>query len=290
MSTWLSANAGSGKTRVLTDRVARLLLDEVPPERILCLTYTKAAAMEMQNRLFSRLGDWAMTPEDDLARALAKVGVPAARLTPDLLSRARTLFARAIETPGGLKIQTIHSFCASVLRRFPLEAGVSPGFTEIDERVQARLIADLLDEIAEDPRGDMPSTPWCPISATRTASRSLAAPSPGGRTRSIRRSWDAVAQAMGIDPGLDEAGVLATALIGDEATVCDAIWPVRSRKAQRGTDSQHPSHHAMGGDDARRARRSGSGLPLRAKKQKPLLRQGDQQSETRRSATRSVRR
>jgi ATP-dependent helicase/nuclease subunit A len=79
VSTWLSANAGSGKTRVLTDRVARLLLDEVPPERILCLTYTKAAAMEMQNRLFSRLGDWAMTPEDELAQALAEVGVPGAR-------------------------------------------------------------------------------------------------------------------------------------------------------------------------------------------------------------------
>ena len=59
-STWLSANAGSGKTRVLTDRVARLLLQDVPPERILCLTYTKAAASEMQNRLFKRLGEWAI--------------------------------------------------------------------------------------------------------------------------------------------------------------------------------------------------------------------------------------
>ena len=56
-STWLSANAGSGKTRVLTDRVARLLLEDVQPQHILCLTYTKAAASEMQNRLFQRLGD-----------------------------------------------------------------------------------------------------------------------------------------------------------------------------------------------------------------------------------------
>jgi ATP-dependent exoDNAse (exonuclease V) beta subunit len=77
ISTWLSANAGSGKTRVLTDRVARLLLDEVPPERILCLTYTKAAAMEMQNRLFSRLGDWAMTPEDDWRRRSRRSACPA---------------------------------------------------------------------------------------------------------------------------------------------------------------------------------------------------------------------
>ena len=73
-STWLSANAGSGKTRVLTDRVARLLLEEVEPQHILCLTYTKAAASEMQNRLFKRLGTWAMLPEADLAAALAEAG------------------------------------------------------------------------------------------------------------------------------------------------------------------------------------------------------------------------
>jgi ATP-dependent helicase/nuclease subunit A len=136
-SVWLSANAGSGKTRVLTDRVARLLLQGVGPERILCLTYTKAAAMEMQNRLFQRLGAWAMMPDAKLRAALQEIGEDA--IDPDRLGRARTLFARAIEAPGGLKIQTIHSFCATVLRRFPLEAGVSPGFTEIDERVQAQI-------------------------------------------------------------------------------------------------------------------------------------------------------
>ena len=124
VSTWLSANAGSGKTRVLTDRVARLLLDGVPPERILCLTYTKAAAMEMQNRLFKRLGAWAMQDDTQLRDTLADVGVGTA-LDGDLLSRARTLFARAIEAPGGLKIQTIHSFCASVLRRL-LQSSIRP--------------------------------------------------------------------------------------------------------------------------------------------------------------------
>lgn len=150
-STWLSANAGSGKTRVLTDRVARLLLRDVPPERILCLTYTKAAASEMQNRLFKRLGEWAMTPEPDLRAALAGLGVPMAQIDADLMARARTLFARAIETPGGLKIQTIHSFCSAVLRRFPLEAGVSPRFAEMDERAQAMLCADVLDDLAGGP-------------------------------------------------------------------------------------------------------------------------------------------
>ena len=125
-STWLTANAGSGKTRVLTDRVARLLLAGTAPEKILCLTYTKAAATEMQNRLLARLGTWAMLPEPDLRAELARLGEDGGA-TPDLRA-ARRLFARAIETPGGLKVQTIHSFCAGVLRRFPIEAGVPHGF------------------------------------------------------------------------------------------------------------------------------------------------------------------
>ncbi|MEM9974128.1 MAG: double-strand break repair helicase AddA [Pseudomonadota bacterium] len=143
-SVWLSANAGSGKTRVLTDRVARLLLGGVPPQNILCLTYTKAAASEMQNRLFQRLGAWAMLPEAKLIAALDELG--ADRQTS--VSDARTLFARAIETPGGLKIQTIHSFCAALLRRFPLEAGLSPQFQEMDESAQRHLIADVLETVA----------------------------------------------------------------------------------------------------------------------------------------------
>ena len=98
---WLSANAGSGKTRVLTDRVARLLLRGVEPQHILCLTYTKAAATEMQNRLFRRLGEWAMKPDADLHRALADLGDDT-RHAPGALAKARQLFARAIETPGGL--------------------------------------------------------------------------------------------------------------------------------------------------------------------------------------------
>lgn len=147
-STWLGANAGSGKTRVLTDRVARLLLNGVEPQHILCLTYTKAAASEMQNRLFKRLGAWAMLDNDDLQSALSDLGVTDA-FTPDRMRMARTLFARAIETPGGLKIQTIHSFCASLLRRFPLEAGVSPQFTEIEDRAAQLLRAEIVDDMAE---------------------------------------------------------------------------------------------------------------------------------------------
>ncbi len=146
-STWLSANAGSGKTRVLTDRVARLLLRGENPQNILCLTYTKAAASEMQNRLFQRLGAWAMLGDETLAAELQSLGVEG-ETTPDDLRRARRLFAQAIETPGGLKIQTIHSFCAALLRRFPLEAGVTPQFREMDERTAALLRTEIVEEIA----------------------------------------------------------------------------------------------------------------------------------------------
>ncbi|MCX7565875.1 double-strand break repair helicase AddA [Sulfitobacter sp. F26169L] len=154
MSTWLSANAGSGKTRVLTDRVARLLLEGVKPEHILCLTYTKAAASEMQNRLFKRLGEWAMMEDDALRKGLRDLGV-LKNISHEQLREARTLFAQAIETPGGLKIQTIHSFCASLLRRFPLEAGVSPQFKEIEDRAAELLREDILDAMAEGPQAGL---------------------------------------------------------------------------------------------------------------------------------------
>ena len=146
-STWLSANAGSGKTRVLIDRVARLLLGGTEPQRILCLTYTKAAASEMQNRLFDRLGEWAMLPEPKLRVALRDLGVEGG-VDADTLLRARRLFARAIETPGGLKIQTIHSFCAGLLRRFPLEAGISPDFAEMDDRAAKLMRDEIVEELA----------------------------------------------------------------------------------------------------------------------------------------------
>ncbi|MFM2354579.1 MAG: hypothetical protein RLZZ528_315, partial [Pseudomonadota bacterium] len=146
-SFWVSANAGSGKTRVLVDRVVRMLFAGTLPERILCLTYTKAAATEMQNRLFRLLGQWAMMPEDKLRDALRDLGVDRDATAEDI-ARARRLFAQAIGTPGGLRIQTIHSFCAALLRRFPLEAGVPPGFRELDEAETAALRAEILEDIA----------------------------------------------------------------------------------------------------------------------------------------------
>jgi ATP-dependent helicase/nuclease subunit A len=148
-SSWVAANAGSGKTAVLTDRVARLLLAGSEPARILCLTYTRAAAAEMQTRLFARLGQWSMLDDIPLEQELTDLGEPPEALTPARLARARTLFARALETPGGLKIQTIHAFCDALLRRFPLEAGVPPSFTVLEDRQARALRAQALESLAE---------------------------------------------------------------------------------------------------------------------------------------------
>ncbi len=149
-SAWVVANAGSGKTRVLTQRVARLLLAGARPERILCLTYTKAAAVEMQSRLFAMLGGWAMAPDAALAADLAALeGGDRTTLAPGRLAAARRLFAAALETPGGLKIQTIHAFATELLRRFPLEAGVSPRFSVLEEPDRRAMLAEILRDMAE---------------------------------------------------------------------------------------------------------------------------------------------
>jgi ATP-dependent helicase/nuclease subunit A len=147
-SSWVSANAGSGKTRVLTDRVARLLLARTEPARVLCLTYTKAAAAEMQTRLFRKLGEWAMLDDAPLRAALTELGEPGQTISDRDLARARTLFAAALETPGGLKIQTIHAFCEALLRRFPIEAGVAPQFAVLDDRQARALREEVLDAFA----------------------------------------------------------------------------------------------------------------------------------------------
>jgi ATP-dependent helicase/nuclease subunit A len=143
-SVFLTANAGSGKTRTLVDRVARLLLRGARPEAVLCVTYTKAAASEMQRRLFERLGAWAVMPDAALRAELDALDegdrVP--------LPVARALFARALETPGGLKVQTIHAFCERLLRRFPLEAGVSPRFEVLEDAGAAAVTAEARDAVA----------------------------------------------------------------------------------------------------------------------------------------------
>jgi ATP-dependent helicase/nuclease subunit A len=136
-SLWVSAHAGAGKTRVLIDRVTRLLIAGTAPEQILCLTFTKAAAAEMATRLSGKLGTLALADDETLRKLLAELHV-----APDAvpLNVTRRLFARALETPGGLKIQTIHAFCERLLGRFPIEAGIAPGFEVLDDRTAAELL------------------------------------------------------------------------------------------------------------------------------------------------------
>lgn len=156
-SIWVSANAGSGKTKVLIDRVARLLLTGVPPDSILCITYTKAAASEMQQRLFKRLGSWSVLEDKKLLDELNELQGKKLGLGDDQLAKARALFAKALETPGGLRIETLHAFAGRVLRRFPLEAGVPPGFQELDDVDGAELwrtaSRQTFDKLIETPDG-----------------------------------------------------------------------------------------------------------------------------------------
>ncbi len=144
-SVWVAASAGSGKTSVLTDRVLALLLTGTLPERILCLTFTRAAAAEMAQRINQRLALWATEPDADIRQNIASL----LDCIPDsgLLDQARQLFARVLDVPGGLKIQTIHSFCQSLLGRFPLEAGIAPHFEAMDERSAAELLMSARDHV-----------------------------------------------------------------------------------------------------------------------------------------------
>src|SRR5947208_11643651 len=140
----LSASAGSGKTQVLTARVLRLLLKGAPPEAILCLTFTKAAAAEMANRIGARLAAWVRLKDSELGTDLLHLGESN---DPPSRDRARRLFARVLDCPGGLKIQTIHSFAQSLLAAFPAEAGITPGFQPIEGRAEQELVRRTLAEL-----------------------------------------------------------------------------------------------------------------------------------------------
>jgi ATP-dependent helicase/nuclease subunit A len=154
ISAWVSASAGSGKTTVLTNRVLALMLAGALPQRILCLTFTKAAASEMANRISDLLARWVTLEESELADQVA----PLLGREPnaDDFKRARRLFARVLDAPGGMRIETIHAFCQSLLRRFPIEAGISPQFELMDERAAAEALAEARDHVivAADPERD----------------------------------------------------------------------------------------------------------------------------------------
>lgn len=147
-SAWVSANAGAGKTKVLTDRVVRLLLAGSPPGRILCLTFTKAAAANMAIRVFERLGKWVTQDEDSLVKELTEL--EGEHPTRQQIRLARTLFARAVETPGGLKIDTIHAFCERLLHLVPFEANVPARFAVLDESQTDEMLAQAMANVLAD--------------------------------------------------------------------------------------------------------------------------------------------
>src|SRR5499427_5614532 len=154
VSAWVAANAGSGKTHVLAQRVINLLLEGVAPEKILCITFTKAAAANMAKRVFDTLAQWTTLDDAALDEAISS----RSQIEADSRRRAlaRRLFARALETPGGLKVQTIHAFCTQLLHQFPFEANVAARFDVLDETEQTqileRLTLDLLLEAARTPQ------------------------------------------------------------------------------------------------------------------------------------------
>ena len=166
---WVDASAGTGKTKVLTDRVLSLLLAGTPPARLLCLTFTKAAAAEMANRIASELETWATVDEDELHRKLHEL--TGAYPSEDRRRLARQLFARVLDTPGAMKIQTIHAFCQSLLKRFPLEAEIAPHFDVLDERSAAELLVQAREDV---------------LGRARTESDAVLASALAGVTRYVR--------------------------------------------------------------------------------------------------------
>src|SRR5688500_5616435 len=141
VSAWVSANAGAGKTHVLAQRVVRLLLEGTKPEKILCLTFTKAAAANMANRIFETLGGWTSLDDEKLDAEIRQTGTKA--IGANLRPKERQLFALALETPGGLKVQTIHAFCTKLLQQFPFEANVPAHFSVLEETQQQQLLEQI---------------------------------------------------------------------------------------------------------------------------------------------------
>jgi ATP-dependent helicase/nuclease subunit A len=189
---WLSASAGTGKTHVLTARVIRLLLAGNDPAAILCLTFTKAGAAEMADRIHARLASWVRMKPNHLRQELFALGE---RHDEEAIANARTLFARVLDaTGGGLRIQTIHAFCQTLLAGFPSEAGLVPGFRPLEEREEQALghatLADML--VGAERGGDLPL-----IRDIQVLSRRLGEQGAEGFLRQCARAPDAM-EALGV--------------------------------------------------------------------------------------------
>lgn len=157
-SVWVSASAGSGKTKVLTDRVLRLMVGGVASERILCLTFTKAAAAEMKSRILGQLAKWPLATDAALSVALHQLtGVIPNEVQ---MVEARQLFAKVLEAPQGLRIMTVHAFCQELLARFPVEASVGSHFTVMEEREQKKLLQELRNQLLTENKKDGEVQEW----------------------------------------------------------------------------------------------------------------------------------
>jgi ATP-dependent helicase/nuclease subunit A len=228
-SAWVEASAGSGKTKLLTDRVLRLLLAGVEPGRILCLTFTKAAAAEMATRLARALGGWATAEDAALTAALA---VLTGRAPDDAERRAaRALFVRVLEQPGGMRISTIHAFAQSLLRAFPLEAGIAPQFAVVEDqdaramlaREREVVLAGTPDRAALDHLARLvPPTRFAEVVGTLAATRGRLLRAVDSR-QGLAGFEGALAQALGLTPGAStEDAVLRAACAVDGSGVARA--------------------------------------------------------------------
>lgn len=145
---WVQANAGTGKTKVLVQRLLRILFRDsrIGHSSILCLTYTNAGAGEMRNRITAALRDWAMADDNDLRELLFGVSENNPPTDTDI-EKARKVFFTYIDNPDILKIKTIHGFCQEILHRFPTEAGVSPSWSLVYDASQRVLLDEAFDRL-----------------------------------------------------------------------------------------------------------------------------------------------
>ena len=216
ISAFVAASAGSGKTKLLTDRLLRLMLTGAAPERIQCLTFTKAAAAEMALRLQKTLGQWVTMPAQALAKALQNLQVDP---TDAACRTARALFAKVLDLPGGMRIGTIHAFSQSLLRRFPLEAAISPHFQLVDDRDAD----DALTEAREDVLADAGAPAMA--GAVRILAGLASAEAFGGHVKTLQSDRRRLQKALELGDDLERAQrrVLGVTATNEEALIGDAV-------------------------------------------------------------------
>ena len=259
ISAWVSANAGSGKTHVLTQRVLRLLLDRTPPAQILCLAYTKAAAANMAERIFGQLAEWTSLGDDALFKAIVDCG--AAAPDPQELAFARQLFARTIETPGGLKIQTLHAFAERLLRLFPFEANVPAHFKIINESKSKLLLLEARD-VALAALSAAPENKGALALVARKSGavafddllKEALGQSEAFIARDVNGYVAALSDLLGVEPGATAARVETEILAGEVGRMRRAAW-AKTLEVGKGDDRKFAARLRAADDDRPREAR-----------------------------------